>query len=342
MPQKFNWPIVGHEKIISFLQAGIEKNNLSHAYIFYGAKHLGKRTVAQYFAKSIFCKELHHQNGLPCGKCANCRQFENKTHSDLIILKRITDSKTGKLKKNISIEQIKEASGKLALSSFLKDYKIVIIEEAEKLSLSAANSLLKILEEPKGKTIFILVANHFENLPKTIISRCQKIKFLPVSFSANYDYLVQKKMIDRDTAASLAVAACGKPGAVEYFLRKPQGENNWDKYNNEIKNIFGLIQQDDYQRIEFIDKILPKNLEPEEQKEITLDFLDKWRSIMRDLLLIKNEIPQAETKEQFKQTARKYQNVQLINLLDKIKKSKIYLENNVGVKLILENFVLGL
>ncbi|MFH1565226.1 MAG: DNA polymerase III subunit delta' [bacterium] len=342
MLQKFNWSIVGHEKIVNFLQAGIEKNNLSHAYIFYGAKHLGKTTVARFFAKSILCAGQSPQNSLPCGKCANCRQFENKIHPDLVIIKRTADSKTGKLKKNISIEQIKETKNRLSLSSFLKSYKIVIIEEAEKLSLGAANSLLKTLEEPKGKTVFILIADQLESMPKTIISRCQKIKFLQVSFSENYDYLVKIKMASRDTALSVSDLAHGKPGLVEYFLEKTSDEENWREYNKELKNIIDLISQDEYQRIEFINAMLPKKIETEDQKKITIDFLNKWRLIIRDLLMIKNDIPQREEKEFLKQIAQKYKNTQLINLLDKIKKSRIYLESNVGPKLILENFVLAL
>lgn len=338
----FNWHIIGHKKIIYFLQHSIEKNQLSHAYLFYGAEHLGKTTVARYLAKSIFCQNYRNQNILPCNKCTNCGQFENGVHPDLIIIRRITDGKTGKLKKNIGIEQIKDANGKLALSSFLKNYKIVLIEEAEKLSLGAANSLLKILEEPKGKTIFMLIANQTERMPKTIISRCQKIKFLPVSFSDNYDYLVKQKMLNRDTALNLAVLANGKPGLIEDFLEKTSDEENWKIYNKEINNILDLMPQDDYQKIEFIDKMFPKNLESEEQKEIASDFLNKCHLILRDLLLINNDIPQIETKEYLKPIARKYQNIKLVNLLDQIKKSRIYLESNVGPKLILENFVLAL
>lgn len=342
MPKKFNWPIIGHEKIINFLQTGIEKNNLSHAYIFYGAQHLGKRTTARYFAKSIFCQNYHNQDVIPCDKCSNCSRFENKTHPDFIIIKRTTDAKTGKLKKNISIEQIKEASSKLSLSSFLKSYKIVIIEETEKLSLNAANSLLKILEEPKGKTIFILTASNLGALPETIVSRCQKIKFLPVSFSKNYDYLVKTKMASRDIALSISDLANGKPGLVQHFMERRSEEENWREYSKELKNIIDLIGQDDYQKIEFIDKILPKKIEPEEQRKITLDFLDKCRLIIRDLLLIKNNITQTKEKDYLKKIALKYQNTQLINLLDKIKKSGIYLNSNVSAKLILENFVLAL
>ncbi len=312
MLNKFNWPIIGHEKIINFLQHGIEKNNLSHAYVFYGAEHLGKTTVARYFVKSILCAGQNHKDSLPCEKCANCRQFENKTHPDLIIIKRIADSKTGKLKKNIIIEQIKESNGKLSLSSFLKSYKMFIIEEAEKLSLGASNALLKILEEPKGKMVFIIIASQLESIPKTIISRCQKIKFLPVSFSENYDYLVKTKMASRDAALSLADLVQGKPGLIEYFLEKTSEKENWLEYNKELKNIIDLIEQDDCQKIEFIDKILPKKSEPEEQKEITADFLNKCRLIIRDLLFIKNEISQRETKEYLKQTAQKYQNIQLL------------------------------
>jgi DNA polymerase-3 subunit delta' len=347
----FNWQIVGHKKIIHFLQKGIEKDRLSHAYIFYGAKHLGKKTVANYFAKSIFCQTRDSDDIIPCDTCVNCKQFKNKTHPDLITIKRISDKKTGKLKKNISIEQIKDASGKLSLSSFLKSYKIVIIEEAGALSLGAANSLLKILEEPKGKTIFILISQQLSSIPQTVVSRCQKIKFLPVSFSKNYDYLTAEKSIDRDKAISLTSIAQGRPGLFEYFLNASDGAENLQKHNDELKNILKLTEQEEYQRIEFINNLLPKKLETEEQKNTAFDFLNKWRALLRDMLLIKNRLPQTGTIHNFTNSdladnleaiARKYQNIQLINLLDKTKQSRIYLNSNVGCKLVLENFVLAL
>lgn len=350
MSKKFHWPIVGHEKIVNFLQQGIEKDRLSHAYIFYGAEHLGKKRVADYFAKSIFCQARDSDDIIPCNICANCGRFKNKIHPDLITIKRISDKKTGKLKKNISIEQIKEASGKLSLSSFLKNYKIVIIEEADKLSLGAANSLLKILEEPKGKTIFILISFQLSAIPQTVVSRCQKIKFLPVSFSKNYDYLTRERSVGRNEAISLASIAQGKPGLFEYFLNSSESGENLQKHNSELRNILSLAEQEEYKRIEFINNLLPKKLEAEDQKDAAFDFLNKFRVLLRDILLIKNRLPAAGSIHNFVNNdladnleivARRYQNIELINLLDKIKQSGIYLNSNVGCKLVLENFVLG-
>jgi DNA polymerase-3 subunit delta' len=355
MPKKFQWPIVGHKKIVDFLQQSIDKQQLSHAYIFYGTEHLGKKTIAKYFVKSLFCSGYHHTppyphqggNDIPCQQCAHCKQFDDKIHPDLVIIKRIVDSKTGKLKKNISIEQIKEMRDKLSLGSFLKNYKIAIIEDADKLSASAANALLKILEEPKGKTIFVLLTAQLDVIPQTVVSRCQKIKFLPVSFSVNYDYLVKEKKVNRSAALSLAALIAGKPGLAEYFAK----EKKLKEYYKNLENDLSLIQQDDYQRIDAINSLLPKNIELEEQKSITLDFLEKWKVIIRDLLLIKNTPLSTGTKvrlinsdfsDSFKKEAEKYKNSQLVNLLDQIKQSKIYLNNNVSPKLILENFVLKL
>jgi len=339
----FNWPIIGHNKIVNYLQRSIEKDRLSHAYLFYGVAHLGKKTIAKYFVQSSFCKSIETT---PCGKCAHCMQFDERIHPDLTIVKRITDSKTGKLKKNISIEQVRKIKDKLALSSFSKKYKIAIIEEADKLSIGAANSLLKILEEPVGKTIFILIASNVETVLPTIISRCQQIKFLPVPFVKIYDYLVDNKGVPSSEALDLSALVQGKPGLIDYFL----AEENLKIYYQNLNNNLDLTNQGYYHRIKFANNILLNVSELEGQKKIVIDFLDDWQSILRDLVLVKNtSASNSKIKlihntflNSFEKESQKYPNIKLINLLDKIRQSKLYLANNVSPKMVLESFVLEL
>lgn len=333
----FDWPMVGHKNIIDFLQNSIKKDRLSHAYIFCGVEHLGKKKLAKYLSKSILCGSYHKANSTPCNKCIHCRGFNDNIHPDLIIIKRLIDKKTGKLKKNISIEQIKEMKNRLNLSSFLKGYKIAIIEESEKMSQNATDSLLKTLEEPSKKTILILLTSQIQDLPLTIVSRCQKIKFLPLSFSDIYDYLVNVKNIKRNSALNLASIVQGRPGLIQYF-----SEENLKKQYQDIENNLNLINQPYYKRIEFIDNMLSKKIGSEDQKKIVLNFFNQWEMILRSWLLQKNSSLNilGYMVNNIKIDNEKYQNNKLIIFLNKIRLGKIYLKSNVSPKLILENFIL--
>lgn len=342
MADKFNWPIIGHAKIVKFLQHSIDRKHLSHAYFFYGQKNLGKKTIARYFAKSLLCLN-NHQTTLPCHKCACCHQFDQATHPDLIIVKKPVDTETAKVKKNISLEQIKELQRRLSLSSFLKSYKIVIIEEANELSLKAADALLKILEEPPHQTIFILVASSLTGLPATLISRCQKIKFLPLAVSESYEYLVKEKKINRHNALNLALLAKGRPGLLEYFL----DEKNLKDYYQELQINLELTTKPIYQKISWIEKNLSQNTE--DQRGIVFKILQQWEIIIRDWLLLKNVASFSGVKTinnqfitELQTSSEKYDNHKLIKLLNQIKQSKIYLNNNITPKLILENFILAI
>src|SRR3989338_4068853 len=204
---KFNWQIIGHKPIISYLQAMISNNTLGHAYLFYGLNGLGKNTLAQYFIKSIYCCS----NQSPCDSCAHCRQIVRQIHPDIIYL----ECQPGK--KNITIEQVREARAKIHRGTFLNSHKIIFIRDAQTLSLAAANGLLKILEEPTAKTIFIFLTPTLKGIPETILSRVQVIKFLPVPLKELEGYLI-KKGLDKSQAYQLAHLSQGCPGRVLSLL----------------------------------------------------------------------------------------------------------------------------
>lgn len=185
--------IIGHKNITSFLEKSVKNGEISHAYLFYGPSHLGKKAVASHFAEVILGRPI-----------AN--------HPDVYLVGRERDEKESKLAKNISIEQIRELERKLSLSSFLNSYKIGIIEEAETMSEEAANSLLKTLEEPTPKTVIILLSTSTSALPATIVSRCQTLKFLPVAKEKIYDHLLNLGA-GRDEARDLSGISFGKPGS---------------------------------------------------------------------------------------------------------------------------------
>lgn len=159
--------ISGHKKQIEFLENAIQRGKLAHAYIFAGPEGVGKRTVALRLAYSL----LDENSPSPGASHHPPPEGEGKLRPDLLEI----DGRQG-----IKIEQIRELVYKLSLKPYMAKYKVAIIDAAENMTAEAANAMLKCLEEPKPYTILILVTANPNRLPKTIISRTQKITFGPV------------------------------------------------------------------------------------------------------------------------------------------------------------------
>ena len=329
------WPIIGHSNIVSYLQNSLTSNSLAHAYLFVGPDHVGKTTVAKLLVNSLVCDNFALQkNNLPCGQCRGCRQVATGIHPDVYWVRRELNEKTEKFKKNIGIEQIRSLQSKLGLRSFLNSYKVAIVADAQTLSLEAANSLLKGLEEPAPRTVMILLSNSVARLPKTIVSRCQVIKFRPVADKKIVDHLVNLK-IERKKSRTLAALAFGLPGVALSYV---DDKSNYFELQDSIKTFLGLIDQDIATKFKMINEVL--NNDPEETKEILL----LWRKILRDALLIKanvsNLVSNISLATEIKRLATKLSINEIRLMITEIDQTKKYLDSNVGVRLTLENLVL--
>lgn len=329
------WPIIGHSNIVSYLQNSLTGNSLAHAYLFVGPDHVGKTTVAKLLVNSLVCDNFALQkNNLPCGQCRGCRQVATGIHPDIYWVKRELNEKTEKFKKNISIEQIRGLQSKLGLRSFLDSYKVAIVADAQTLSLEAANSLLKGLEEPAPKTVIVLLSNSVASLPKTIVSRCQMIKFRPVADKEIVDHLVNLK-IERKKSRTLAALAFGLPGLALNYV---ENKDDYFKLQDSIKTFLGLIDQDIAAKFKTVDEVL--NNDTDETKEILLI----WRKILRDALLIKMDVSSLVSNislsTEIKRLATKLSTNEIRLMIKEIDQTKKYLDSNVGVRLTLENLVL--
>ncbi|MFA6409961.1 MAG: DNA polymerase III subunit delta' [Candidatus Buchananbacteria bacterium] len=333
----FKWSIIGHRQIVSYLQNNLKNSQTAHAYLFCGPSHIGKSTVAKEFLASLVCRNLHQkQSSVPCGQCDCCKQINSQIHPDVYWLKREINEKTGKKKKNISIEQVRELQNKLSLHSFLDTYKIAVIADAQTLSQEAANSLLKTLEEPSPKTIIILLATNSAELPATIISRCQLIKFYPVDPKDIFDHLIDLK-VERKKAKTLTALSFGRPGvALNYFL----APEKYEAFEEQIQEFVSLIKSGNIERFKMISEIIESH-DADELKEI----LAVWTKVIRDLLLLRigaqDFISNLNLFSELEQVAKVYQSKDLIENLKKINQAKRYLSANVNPKLALENLVLN-
>lgn len=171
-----------HRPLWERLQGLLQAQRLPHALLFCGVRGMGKNHFALLFAHALLC-ESPAPGGLPCGACRGCRLAQAGNHPDLHRCAPEDD------KVSISIDQIREIGQFLALKSHAGGRKVVIIAPAEQMNLSAANSLLKMLEEPPTGTHLVLVSSRPAALPATVRSRCQRLVFAPAEGEAASEWL---------------------------------------------------------------------------------------------------------------------------------------------------------
>ncbi|MFV8829708.1 DNA polymerase III subunit delta' [Alkalihalobacterium sp. APHAB7] len=158
-------------KVVQILTNSIHKDRLTHAYVFEGSRGTGKMEVALQLGKSYFCKEK--TTAEPCGECSDCKRISSGNHPDVHLI-----SPDGQSIKKQQVELLRTEFSYRGMESKQKFY---IIKHAEKMTPSAANSLLKFLEEPEAPTIAVLLTEHIHQMLNTIISRSQVLSFTPLS-----------------------------------------------------------------------------------------------------------------------------------------------------------------
>jgi DNA polymerase III delta' subunit len=154
---------------IAKLQSLSMANKLPHAWLFVGANHNYKLQTAEQFSQWLLCSDK--QEDLACGKCRSCLLFTAGTHPDFCILKPAEDKTT------ITIDDVRSLVDFSVGNPQFAAHKIAILYPVESMHKQAANALLKTIEEPRGQSIFLLLAKHADLLLNTIVSRCQILSF---------------------------------------------------------------------------------------------------------------------------------------------------------------------
>lgn len=156
------FPLAGNERIKTAVCTAIKENRIPHAILIEGDFGTGKHTLAKYIAFSAVCSG----NNPPCGECKACRLANAGSHPDI----SVTGPEDGK--KNISVSQIRQLREETYVKPHMSGRKVFVIDKADTMNEQSQNALLKILEEPPGAVMFILIAESKSALLETIISRC--------------------------------------------------------------------------------------------------------------------------------------------------------------------------
>lgn len=176
-PRQFS-EVVGQEAVVRTIQNAIKENRLGHAYLFSGMRGVGKTTVARILAKALNCEQGPTPE--PCNQCSICRAINEESLLDFIEIDGAS---------NRGIEDVKALRDSIQYEPMHSRYRVIIIDEVHQLSRDAFNALLKTLEEPPSRTVFIFATTEFHKVPRTIASRCQHFVFKRLSAQQIIDHL---------------------------------------------------------------------------------------------------------------------------------------------------------
>ena len=241
-PQTFS-DLVGQSHVTTTLANAIKNHRVAHAYIFSGARGVGKTTAARILAKAMNC--VDGPTPEPCGVCDSCREIAAGNSLDVIEIDAAS---------NRGIDQIRELREMVRYAPAASRSKVVILDEAHMLTDEASNALLKTLEEPPDRVIFVMATTQPEDLGDTIRSRSQHFHFRALTFTeitARLDDIAQKENLKVEPGA-LAVIARMAEGSLRdalSLLEQARAYCGNTIPDNEVRELLGVVPEDALQQL---------------------------------------------------------------------------------------------
>ena len=199
-PQNFS-EVIGQKHVVKALENAVKNQKVGHAYLFSGSRGVGKTTIARILTKSLNC--IQKQDGFnPCNQCENCQNINQSKSMDYQEIDAAS---------NRGIENAREINHSIHYSSPTGNYRIFIVDEVHALTNDAFNALLKSIEEPPEKVVFIFCTTESHKIPATIQSRCQHFvfkNFSPIEIKDQLEKISKEENITADEESLLEVANC--------------------------------------------------------------------------------------------------------------------------------------
>ncbi len=312
-PEVLPWQLETVKQLVQLKQ----NQRLPHAILIQMSTRMDSRNFGWYLVTALLCEDSD-QPGVPCGSCQSCSLMDANNYPDFTFTTLEENDKTHKLNKDIKIDQIRRLIHQLSLTSNLKGGKLALIYPAEKMNQSAANSLLKTLEEPADQATLILITHNAGKLPITIRSRCQNMLVGNPSADDAEDWLKQQGVTVEQVKQYLLIAQRDAQQALK--LSNQEFIKDLDQFRSRMQEYLGN-QLD-------VTSLLGsmKNMDP-----------STFRLLVRNLL---SETIHACLKQPLDDSTKH----QIIKLIDLTKHSNFILqteENNLNFQLQLEDVLIS-
>ena len=306
--------IRGQDRAINILSGHIEHSRLAGTYLFIGPEGVGKKLAARTLAKAVNCLQGEPYS---CDSCVSCAKIENNQHPDVHIIA------SGDAE--IKIEQVRQLQKAISLRPYEGKKKVFIIDNAHRLTPEASNALLKILEEPPGESLIILISDKRALLLKTIISRCRILRFSALGREQLQEILKKEYKLDNNTAHYLAYSSEGSLGAALGLKDTPIIVEK-----NRVIDKFLLSRQPGFDNL------------PMQNREQVRGYLNILAAWFRDMYLVKIGMPHSEIinfdrRDDLLKVMSHFSFLDLNEILDSIADSLLRLEQNINIRLLLSN-----
>lgn len=310
--------ILGHDRIVEVLRRSLSGGKTAHSYLFEGVPGSGRKKTALTLIQALFCTALPDD---ACGICASCRKIDGGNHPDIHLISPLPD------KRDISIDQLREMQHILSLRPYEAPRKACIIDPAERMSVGAANSLLKTLEEPPGNALIVLLTENAGMLLPTVRSRCQLIRFAPLS-PEHVLTLLERSGMAPEAAALIAPMSGGS-------LQKALELDN-EALVARREAVLSRVGQLTIQRIA---TVFDAAEELSGNRDATLELLDMLLSFYRDAVHLgagSAEIVNRSVRPAIESIAAKRSFPRNLELLERIYETRRDVQRNANPKLALD------
>ncbi|MDK2800760.1 MAG: polymerase subunit delta [Clostridiales bacterium] len=316
--------IIGQRTVIKSLENSIRNHMVSHAYIFEGPEGIGKKTVASIFATALTCKSLQVQ---PCGVCTSCIKSKSNNHPDI---KTIEDNGN-----HIGVDIVRELQKDIYIKPYESNKKIYIIPRADRMTVQAQNSLLKIFEEPPEYGVMILTTVNASLLLSTILSRAILVRFRIHPYEEIETFLRKEYPELKEEISSLAMLSGGVIGRAKAIA---SSEEFRDMRQEVVEVITRLLSDSEWDVLNVINYFN----DHKHIIELILDFLLLW---FRDILFIKelhseSMVINIDMRGKLHEFSRKVSSRAVCNIIDIILDIKKKISMNANYTLAIETMLI--